>query len=80
MVHGMDLASSPAVCRLQGTAAERQMWMKAKLFLKNTVILTVGSIALRLIGVAFGAYLSRQIGAEGMGLYQLCLLYTSRCV
>lgn len=47
------------------------MWMKAKLFLKNTVILTVGSIALRLIGVAFGAYLSRQIGAEGMGLYQL---------
>lgn len=47
------------------------MSMKAKLFFKNTVILTVGSIALRLIGVAFGAYLSRQIGAEGMGLYQL---------
>lgn len=45
--------------------------MKAKLFLKNTVILTIGSIILRLIGVAFGAYLSRRIGAEGMGLYQL---------
>lgn len=56
---------------LLGRAAERQMSMKAKLFLKNTVILTVGSIILRLIGVAFGAYLSRQIGAEGMGLYQL---------
>ncbi|MEG2597519.1 MAG: oligosaccharide flippase family protein, partial [Oscillospiraceae bacterium] len=45
--------------------------MKAKLFLKNTVILTIGSIVLRFISVAFGAYLSRQIGAEGMGLFQL---------
>lgn len=45
--------------------------MKAKLFLKNTVILTVSSIVLRLIAVFFGAYLSRKIGTEGMGLFQL---------
>ncbi len=45
--------------------------MKAKLFLKNTIILTVSSIVLRLIAVFFTAYLSRKIGTEGMGLYQL---------
>ncbi len=45
--------------------------MKKKLFLKNTVILTIGSLALRAIAVFFGAYISRKIGTEGMGLYQL---------
>ncbi len=45
--------------------------MKKKLFFKNTIILTIGSLALRAIAVFFGAYLSRKIGTEGMGLYQL---------
>ncbi|MGI5849209.1 MAG: oligosaccharide flippase family protein [Christensenellales bacterium] len=40
-------------------------------FLKNTIILTLTSQLLRLIGVFFIAYLSDKIGTEGVGLYQL---------
>ncbi len=40
-------------------------------FLKNAVILTVTSLLLRTVGIFFRIYLSNQIGAEGMGLYQL---------
>lgn len=45
--------------------------MKARQFLKNTVILAVGSIILRLIGIGFSGWLTRKIGSEGMGLFQL---------
>ena len=45
--------------------------MKRKRFLRNICILTAGSIALRLIGIGFSGWLSRKIGAEGMGLFQL---------
>lgn len=45
--------------------------MKKKLFLQNTIILTISSLVLRAVSVSFGAYLSRKIGTEGMGLYQL---------
>ena len=45
--------------------------MKKKQFLRNICILTAGSIALRLIGIGFSGWLSRKIGAEGMGLFQL---------
>lgn len=40
-------------------------------FLKNTAILTVASLVLRGVGMAFRVYLAAQIGAQGMGLYQL---------
>lgn len=40
-------------------------------FFKNTVILTGASLALRGIGMVFRVYLAAQIGAQGMGLYQL---------
>ena len=45
--------------------------MKARQFFINTLILTIGSLVLRLIGIGFSAWLSRKIGAEGMGLFQL---------
>ncbi|HIV19378.1 MAG TPA: oligosaccharide flippase family protein [Candidatus Merdivicinus intestinigallinarum] len=45
--------------------------MQAKLFFKNAVILIAGSFFMRALGVAFGAYLSGKMGAEGMGLFQL---------
>jgi stage V sporulation protein B len=45
--------------------------MDRKVFLKNTAILTGASLALRGIGMAFRVYLAAQIGAQGMGLYQL---------
>ena len=47
--------------------------MKKKVFLKNTLILTVTSLILRTIGIFFRIYLSDKIGAEGMGLYQLII-------
>ena len=45
--------------------------MKVRQFFINTVILTVGSLLLRLIGIGFSAWISRKIGPEGMGLFQL---------
>ncbi len=45
--------------------------MKARQFIRNMIILTAGSVALRLIAIGFSAWLSRKIGSEGMGLFQL---------
>lgn len=45
--------------------------MKLRQFFINTIILTVGSLILRMIGIGFSAWISRKIGAEGMGLFQL---------
>lgn len=45
--------------------------MDRDIFLKNTVILTGASLVLRGIGMVFRVYLAAQIGAQGMGLYQL---------
>ena len=42
--------------------------MNRNVFLKNTVILTGASLALRGIGMVFRVYLAAQIGAQGMGL------------
>lgn len=42
-----------------------------KHFFKNTMILTLTTQLLSLIGVFFIAWLSRAIGSEGIGLYQL---------
>lgn len=45
--------------------------MKRKQFIRNIFILTAGSVILRLIAIGFSAWLSRKIGSEGMGLFQL---------
>lgn len=45
--------------------------MKKVLFLKNAVVLTATSLIIRFIGIMFKIWLSRTIGAEGIGLYQL---------
>lgn len=45
--------------------------MKTRLFFKNAMILMAGSFLMRGLGVAFGAWLSGKLGAEGMGLFQL---------
>jgi len=42
-------------------------------FIKNAVILTVTSMALRVAGMFFRIYVSNLVGAEGMGLYQLIM-------
>ena len=45
--------------------------MKKVLFFKNTAILTVTQLILRLLGIVFKVYLSGAVGSEGIGLYQL---------
>ncbi len=45
--------------------------MNSKRFFHNILILTAGSIILRLIAIGFSGWLTRKVGAEGMGLYQL---------
>ncbi len=47
--------------------------MKGKRLLVNTILLTMSSLALRSIGLAFQVFLSRKIGAIGIGLYQLVM-------
>lgn len=42
-------------------------------FFANAAVLTASSMAMRLLGMGFTAYLSQKIGAEGMGVYQLLL-------
>ncbi|MBQ6847712.1 MAG: polysaccharide biosynthesis protein [Clostridia bacterium] len=45
--------------------------MKKTIFIKNAVILTVSSLILRFAGIIFKVYVTRLIGSEGVGLYQL---------
>ncbi len=45
--------------------------MKKTIFIKNAVILTVSSLILRFAGIIFKVYITRLIGSEGVGLYQL---------
>lgn len=47
--------------------------MKKENLIYSTLILTVASILTRIIGMVFRIYLSNQIGAVGMGLYQMIL-------
>ena len=45
--------------------------MNKRLFYRNTALVTVCSLLLRLCGILFRILLSGRIGAEGIGLYQL---------
>ncbi len=47
--------------------------MKKITFFKNAVILTITAFILRGLGVVLRVYLSKKIGAQGMGLYQVIL-------
>ncbi len=42
-----------------------------KLLMLNTLVLTVGTIIMRTVSVAFNVYLTNKIGASGIGLFQL---------
>jgi len=44
---------------------------KAKVFIYNSLILTVSAILMRTVGVAYNIYISNRVGAEVMGLYSL---------
>jgi stage V sporulation protein B len=47
--------------------------MRAKKFILNTLLLTISSLVIRGIGLAFQIYLSNKIGAAGIGLFQLIM-------
>ena len=51
--------------------AEGSVDLKKNTFIKNALIMTVTALLLRTIGIFFRIYMSKKIGAEGMGLYQL---------
>lgn len=44
---------------------------KFKLFLKNTLLLTLTSLLMRSVGVYFNVYLTDRLGSDGMGLFTL---------
>ena len=45
--------------------------MKKTIFIKNAAILTVSGLLLRFAGIIFKVWMASNIGAEGMGLYQI---------
>ena len=48
-----------------------QTMTRLKKYLANGALMTCVALALRGLGVAFNAYISRKIGAEALGLYTL---------
>lgn len=46
---------------------------RSKQFFRNAVVLCATSVALRLIGIFFNAYIISKVGAAGMGLFQLIM-------
>lgn len=53
--------------------------MKRRNLLINVILLTVSTMTLGFIGMAFRVYLSNKIGAEGMGLFQLIMSINVVC-
>ena len=47
--------------------------VKGKRLLVNTIVLTMSSLLLRSIGLIFQVFLSRKMGAVGIGLFQLVM-------
>ncbi len=45
--------------------------MKKTVFIKNALVLTFSSLLLRFIGIIFKVWLAKEVGSEGIGLYQL---------
>lgn len=51
-----------------------------KRFLKSGIMLTLVGLAIRTVGMFFGAFISRAVGAEGTGLYTLIMTVYSFAV
>ena len=45
--------------------------MKKTIFIKNAIILTFTSLLLRFAGIIFKIFIAKEIGSEGIGLYQI---------
>ncbi len=44
---------------------------RAKVFIYNSLLLTLSAVLMRAVGVAYNVYISNRVGAEVMGLYSL---------
>lgn len=53
---------------------------KAKKMILNAIILTITSLIIRGINIIFTVYISKKIGAEGMGIFQLLMAVYVLCV
>jgi len=51
-----------------------------KRFFKNGMLLTAVALAIRTVGIAFNSYITRSVGAEGIGLYTLIMTVYSFAV
>ncbi|MBE6948902.1 MAG: hypothetical protein E7456_03545 [Ruminococcaceae bacterium] len=45
--------------------------MLSKTIIKNTILLTMASLFMRVVGLIFQVWVSKRIGADGLGLFQL---------
>ncbi len=54
--------------------------MQKSIYIKNAAILTATSLILRAVGMFFRIYIAAQIGAAGMGLFQLIMTVYALCV
>ncbi|MDD6189709.1 MAG: oligosaccharide flippase family protein [Clostridiales bacterium] len=54
--------------------------MNSKKLLKNTVLMTMFSVFMRMIGLSFQVFISNSIGAEGIGLFQLVMSVNSLAI
>lgn len=65
----------------QGNKQDRGILMASRILLKGTFILTLAAVFCRLLGLGNRMLLSRLIGAEGLGLFQMILpFYTLAAV
>lgn len=53
---------------------------KTKRFLWDTVVLTAAALFMRTVGVSFNVYLTNQLGAAGIGLFQLVMTVFSMAI
>ena len=50
---------------------------RLKTFVLNTIILSLSSLVMNIIGMGFNVYISNKIGTEALGVYQLIIsIYT----
>jgi stage V sporulation protein B len=54
--------------------------MKINSILKGTLILTIAGVASRFLGFFYRIYLTKMIGSEGLGLYQMVFPLTAVCM
>ena len=53
---------------------------KTKQFLWDTAVLTIAALFMRTVGVSFNVYLTNQLGAAGIGLFQLVMTVFSMAI